>query len=104
MRRLRRRHDFANGADGDRFGERSHFEAQRRKREAIVRLHDIVANLDRLEAGELGAYRVRTWLKSGEREETDLVRDGPSHFLCLLVRDNDVGARNDLILRVDNSS
>ena len=104
MGRLRGRDNFANGADRDGFGERSDFESQRRNREPVVRQHHVVANLDRPEAGELGANGVRTWLQRGEREETDLVADGAPHFLRLLVRDADVGARNHLVLRVDDAS
>ena len=104
MRRLRRRDEFADRADGYRFGERADFEPQRRNRKTVVGEHHVVADLDRPEAADLGANGVGTWLKCGECEQPHFVRDSAPHFLCLLVGDNDIGTRNDLILCVDDAA
>ena len=104
VRRLRRRDDFADGTDGHCFGERSDFEPKRRHRKAVVGQHLVVADLDRPEAAELGANGVRTGLQCGEREEAHFIADGAPHFLRLLVGHDDVCARNDLILCVDDAA
>ena len=102
MGRLRRCHDFADGADGDRFGQRSDVEPQGRYRKPVVREHDIVAALNRSEAAQLGANGVRAGLQRRKRVKTHLVADGAPHFLGLLIGEDDVGAWDDLILGIDN--
>ena len=104
MRGLCGRDDLTNRTHRDGFRETADLETHRRKRKTVVREHHVVADLDRPEAAELRADGVRTRLQRGKCKEAHLVGDRAPHFLRLLVRDDDVGARNNLILRIDDCS
>ena len=104
MRRLCGRDDLADGADGHRFRKSADFELHRLQRKPAVGEHDVVADFNRPETGQLDTDGVWTCLKSRELEESDRVRDGAAHFLCLLICNGDVGTGNHLVLSVDDGS
>ena len=104
MRRRRGRDRFADRRDGDGFGERADFEPQRWYSKPVIREDLVVAALDRSEARELGANGVRTRLQCLECKSAALIGDSAALFLRLLVCDDDVGARNNLVLCVDDSA
>ena len=81
MRRLCRRDDLTNGADGHRFRKSADLELHRLQRKPAVGEHDVVADLDGPEPGQLDTDGVWTCLKCRELEESHRVRDGAAHFL-----------------------
>ena len=102
MRRDRGVDGLADGRDADGLGERADFQAQRPHREAVVRQHNVVLDLIRLESLELGAHGVGSGHEPGEHIFANVVGGRSALLACVLVRDDDIGARHDLIGRIDD--
>ena len=104
MRRLGRRQELADRADGDRFVELADVQLQRSDREAVVALHDVRFDLERLETRERHSYRVGPGSERRKRERADFVGDGAPLFAAVFVGDRDVGAGQDLARSVDDDA
>jgi hypothetical protein len=104
MRRLGRRQELADRADGDRFVEFADVQLQRSDGEAVVALHDVRFDLKRLETRERHSYGVRSRGQGRKDERADFVGDRAPFLPAVFVDDRDVGARKHLTRTVDDDA